>query len=226
MTKTGKYLILGITFWLYHFTLPAQQGRIDSLEKILRNTKADTVRLHLYINLCYACDIKDNLKYAEPAVELSDRLLLQTRNYKERKSILIQKAVAYKCIAAFYSKQADTSKAPIYYSKVLEIYKEIYKGEEYIFPLMEMSNYYRELYNFPGAIEMIRQGLDIAKTLNDKKKIVSCLSFMAGLYEEQGELPQALSNFEKCSSVYKELKDTLGLANDLVKMAECYGKFS
>ena len=53
---------------------------MDSLNLALKNAKHDTTRLSLYFKLCEVCEVSDNLKYAEPALKLVDKLLMKNKN--------------------------------------------------------------------------------------------------------------------------------------------------
>ena len=70
----------------------AQKNVADSLVRVLNNATTDTARLRIYTALFDACDVNDNLKYGQPAIELADNLLAQITNEKERKILLKEKA--------------------------------------------------------------------------------------------------------------------------------------
>ena len=63
----------------------SQKRAVDSLEVLLKTAKQDTTRIKIYLALCEICDIKDKLKYAEPAILLSDKLLIQAKDKIQNK---------------------------------------------------------------------------------------------------------------------------------------------
>jgi hypothetical protein len=66
---------------LFGATLKAQE---DSLLAVLKNTRNDTNRVKLLCQLSELCEEKDILKYAEPALALSEKLNFKKgikRNY-------------------------------------------------------------------------------------------------------------------------------------------------
>ncbi len=88
MTKTIKYFFIALTLCFCQFISLGQQNKIDSLNKLLQNAKYDTTRLRLYMALGDVCEYNDNLKYAQPAVELADKLISQIKDDKQKKIIL------------------------------------------------------------------------------------------------------------------------------------------
>src|SRR5687767_6384188 len=75
---------------------------IDSLQLALKNSKQDTSRLYLLVQLSEVCELNDILNYTKPAVELADKLL-QDRSYSSISAkILNLKAGALNNIGFFY----------------------------------------------------------------------------------------------------------------------------
>ena len=81
----------------------AGKNVMDSLKVELQKSNEDTSRLRIYLELGAACDRKDYLLYAEPALQLADKLLLQTLPDSTKKMIRKQKAGAYWLAALYYS---------------------------------------------------------------------------------------------------------------------------
>jgi tetratricopeptide (TPR) repeat protein len=172
LTATIKFLILGIAICLSHLNLLAQQRSVDSLENILKKINEDTSKLRLYLKLCNACEVKDNLKYAEPALKLADKILTQAIPEKEKKSILKQKAEAYRFIAFFYEDRiSDNSEAISTYLKMLSVYEEINDEEGIISTIIAISNCYSQQGNMMIAMEYLQKALSLAQKLNNKKAL-------------------------------------------------------
>jgi class 3 adenylate cyclase len=187
-----------------------QNKKMDSLKLELQNAKQDTKRLRLYSYLCEECEEKDILKYADSAVILADKLISQTTNDKERKSLLNKKANAFGCIQIFYQTTNDTNKVLEYVQKALSIYQELKDTAAIIERIIDFSRIYSNIGNFPKAIEYCQKGLSYAKEMNYKKGIVVCLSQMSSMYGMQGDYLQALDNLKNILAIDYELKDTIG----------------
>ena len=208
-----------MTLCFTHLTLLAQQSEVDSLENILKSTNQDTTRLNLYISLCNACDTKDNLKYAEPAVALADKLLEEVTNEKEKKNILKKKADAFYFMSIFYEEQRDTFKLSEYrkkrlaeHKKILSICQEINDKEGIIESIEQIVDCYDSEGNIPMELESLQKGLLISQKLNYKKGIADCLFGLGDIYYSHDELFQALANYQKVLSIYAALKDTFKVA--------------
>lgn len=205
----------------------SQDKSIDSLKAELKKAAQDTTRLKLYIELGTACERKDNLLYAEPALELADKLLSETFPESAKKMIREQKAGAYSLMALYYSEgtQIDLKKEKGYFEKMINLFREAKDTVNTIDIIRGLSQYYLSKGNFPLAMEYIQKGIFISKEMHYKKGISLCLFSMADMYRDQGENTQALENYENALSILKEIKDTtIDLSNLLAGMAGFYYK--
>jgi len=142
----------------------SQSRIIDSLKMELQNAKDDTTRLNIYLKLGEVCEKKDNLLYAEPALNLCDKILSDKLNKTDRDKILEKENRAYNLIVAYYSNNTGTQ-----WNKVLDYMqarltppkKQVTKREQ-----LKHCWKYRDCI----VTEMILQGF-----LKTCKKVCSCL---------------------------------------------------
>ncbi|MEP7170613.1 MAG: tetratricopeptide repeat protein, partial [Bacteroidota bacterium] len=219
-----KILALLVILNLFQHPICSQNKKIDSLLTELQKARYDTTRFRLYLALLEECDVKDNLKYAEPAVKLADKLLTQSTNEKERRNILGKKADAIHSIRVFYQDKNDTAKFLEYQQKLLSINQQAKDTENIIGAIRTFSNFYISIGNFPKAIEYGQKGLSVSMDLKYKKGIAGCLLEIGNMYRDQGEPAQALENYQQSLSILYEIKDTSYLVNALNSMGVLYGQ--
>lgn len=65
-----------------------QKEKVDSLNRKLIEEKDKSRKVDLLIKLCEYCEINDNLKYADPALDLIKELKTSTRDSAMLKSLL------------------------------------------------------------------------------------------------------------------------------------------
>ncbi|MES2681409.1 MAG: tetratricopeptide repeat protein [Bacteroidota bacterium] len=217
-----KFYFLALAFIFCPFISFGQQKEVDSLEKLLKVAKPDTTRLNLYLALCYACNIKDNLKYSEPAIALADQLLQNTGDEVFRKKILKQKATAYGISRFFYEQQGEEKKALDYRKKQLTIALNIKDTIEIVNNLYALCSYYKATGNFPKALEVLQKGLSLSEAMNYKKGIAGFIGQMGGMYRDQGDTLQAIENYQKSLAILIELNDTLSIASSLIRTGNLY----
>ncbi len=218
---TIKYYLIGLSFCLCSLSFFGQQRKIDSLQNLLQAAKEDTARIRLYLSLAEVCDIKDNLKYAEPALQLTDKILAKAGNSKERRLLLKQKAKIYNLIAIFYSDKSDTSIVGVEL-KELSIYEEIKDTANIVNSLGFLSAYYSTSGNIPKALNFCQKALSAAEKYNYKRGIAACYGRMGNIYKEQNDYTTALQYFKKRLDLLYQLKDTAQLIFALPQTGRLY----
>lgn len=124
LTRTIKYLLLGMTFFFCHLTLLAQNKNIDSILANLATEKTDTNKVNQlndlsseYLNIR---EYESALKYGNKALALASSLLIENKR-GWAKGI----SRAYGKIGISYYYQANFSAALKNYFAALKIMKEI-----------------------------------------------------------------------------------------------------
>ncbi|MGP8214420.1 MAG: tetratricopeptide repeat protein [Bacteroidia bacterium] len=208
-----------------------QNHKMDSLLNALNSAKEDTTRLRIYTELCYACDINDNLKFGEQTVAFADKLLSQITDDIERKSILKQKAEALNIIAVYYegSNNNEVKQDPIqkikmleYLDKSLKIYEKIddKQGSAQIF--FNMAEIFFDKGLISKALEYQLKSLALHQEIGSKKGIASNFFGIAGIYDSQGNYTKALEYGFKAITAFEEEKDTHLIARSLFRLGGIY----
>jgi serine phosphatase RsbU (regulator of sigma subunit) len=213
-------LILILLSNLFQHRCFGQNGTMDSLKIELRNAKEDTTRLNLFIALCNACNIEDNLKYGDAAVKLADKLILQSKNNKEKMSFLKLKAKAFRYFVVFYQDKKDTNGCFKYEYKRLSIFKEINDTANIINSITKISYFYHSVGNIPKEIESIQKGIELSAKMGYKNGLAVCTAQLAQLYDRQGYYKLALEKYKECLSISTALKDTSFMVYYLIKIGD------
>ena len=85
-----KKIFLAVLLMSLQYLCFPQNRIVDSLKTELANAKADTTKLKIYLSLGEACERKDNLLYAEPALKLVDKLFLKQHTEEESQKLFDQ----------------------------------------------------------------------------------------------------------------------------------------
>jgi len=118
-------------FFLFMISLQLQgvskNKQIDSLLSSLGKSGPDTVKLITYKKILDVCELNDNPRFAQQAVNFADTLMKQTTDSTRIKIYLKYKATYLQYFSYYYSgkKNPDNAKAIAYYQKMLTIEKQI-----------------------------------------------------------------------------------------------------
>lgn len=223
-----KTFILFLSCILIHSpSFSDNSSTVDSLLKVLGKTKEDTTRLRTYINLCKACDTKDNLLYAEPALKLANKLLSQTIDLKSKKNIANQKAALYVYFKTFYYEYRQNSEFILSFCKELLLnYQSLNDTIGIITTKLQISFYYLERYDAPKAMEYCQQALLLSEKIRYVKGMAKCLAAKSRLFKEQGNFQEALVVIEQALNKFYELKDTEREAYTTKEKGVIYGELN
>jgi serine phosphatase RsbU (regulator of sigma subunit)/predicted negative regulator of RcsB-dependent stress response len=221
-----KYVVL-IVYMAYMVNpCVAQNRKVDSLQNIFNKTTQDTARLRVYIQLGFACDVTDNLKYSEPAIQLADKILTTITDTAEQKKILRFKIRAIHISWTYYTQdKSDTANLFACTRRITAIYKQMNDTLGVTFSLLQMANDYKTIGDYPKAMEYCQEGLALAQSKQYKKYVSSSFYTLGDLYAEQGDTVQAFENYQNGLSILYQLKDTNAAAYNLISMGMMYGKF-
>ena len=217
-------------FFLFFFLAFTQifcfsQNRImASLKTELQNAKHDTTRLRLLLALGDSCERKNNMLYAEPAVELADNLLSQKIDEKQREKILVQKSDAYNLIIAYYTKNNNTD-----WNKVIEFIQERLAGYEKKGnkkrigeALFDIANIYFIKNDTAGFLEYTKKSLAVFFEIKDTVFIVNGYWGLTQYYLSIGNFQQALKSIQLAIEISKEMNYKKGEALSLAQLGDMY----
>ena len=210
------FLVQGIGF--------AQNKKMDSLNVELKKANKDTTRLRIYLALCDECEVNDNPIYAEPAINIIDKLLSNLKEEKVRISYLKKKATAYQFLIDYYNDKDDMKKLFNTYQKVTEIMMMANDTVAIQKLTIKLSLDFTLKGNTPADLKVLEKGLAITSKLNYKKGIANIIGAMGKMYFDNGDTTQAIINYEKAFKLSEEINYREYLANLTVAMGEFYGK--
>ena len=183
-----------------------QNKKMDSLQNLLNIAKDDTTRLKLYLALSYECNTKDNLKYAEPALQLADKLLSNTIQESFKKNIIKRKTFAYRFIGEYYSETGNVQKALDIFQKSLMLSREVNFKEGIGVALYKIGLIYQDQDYKVQALENFLKGLPIFYELKDTSSITNALMIIGKLYGDLHNVHKSLEYFKKALAIYEVSK--------------------
>lgn len=194
----------------------AQNRSIDSLNLALNAAKNDSVRLRLYLTLSAECDIKDNLRYGEPALDLANKLISQTKDPVQRKKYINQKISAYNFISVFYERtERSGSKNQLnILENILETCKEANDTVGITNSLISFANYYYRDGNIIKQLEVLQNGLTVWQKANYKIGMAKFIAQIGLLYANQGDTANAINYLEKGIELEKEIGDETRISSN------------
>lgn len=217
-----KYFQTGLILCFLQFNLNGQQSKIDSLEQLLLKETNDTVRLNIYKELGDICDINDNLKYAQPIIQIADKHINQSSSEEGKRGFLYAKANAYKLIDYYYSVKGDLENGLESCEKQNAIYRELNDTSEVVESYLNLA----QKYSYSGikskALEYIQTALLFSREMDFKKGIAISQSQLGSMYLNQGDTVQALDNFNKSLKLCIEIEKPLEAAKILNKIGTVY----
>jgi len=198
--------------------------KMDSLKMELKKAKSDTAKLRIYEALCNECDVKNNLLYALPEIEICDKLLKQYASGNIRNLILKKKAIAYECCFYYYNNEKGrfSNEAQEYLKKELEIYTEIKDDEGIKNTMVNLSIYYSNSGNLFKSLEILKEGYVLMQKHNYRRGEARFIKELATLYARVGDTTQALTYLKKGNILEKEINDTTRISQRLVILGQFY----
>ena len=216
MTRTIKYLFLGLTLIGFQPISFAQQRTIDSLELVLTKAKSDTSKLsiltHLYSTSISNSDYDKTLAYAKNGFSLSTK----TGN---------KKAIAEWLYNIAYTNHYF-SKYPIaldYYIRALNVNEEIGDKKASAKCLAGIGIINSVMGEKAKALEKYNEALSLYTQIRDTSGIVAMENNIAGYYYMNGEKEKAIERFKSVLTIIDESKKYVGYrATILSNMAGIY----
>ena len=212
--KKLKFIL--IVLFTLQYSFAQSQHKVESLKIELQKAKHDTTRLRLYLALGDACDIEDNLLYAEPALRLCDKLLSQTSNDSIRKKILSQRAIAYGLINYYYSETSKTDSL----KKVLSTQKE---DTNKVNTLNYTSNFRYNSGDYVNAMKYAEEAKLLSEKINFKKGEGNAFIAIGHIYRQHKNNKDALNNYFIALKLHQESNDKEAIATTYKFISVSYG---
>lgn len=217
-----KLLLLFITsvFALKQSAAQLQgQQRIDSLLRQLPQTKEDTNKVKLLIDLShsfYSINPDEGLNYGNRALALAEKL-----DWKKGT------ANACRTIAGNYGYgKSEYPKALEYDTKALEAFRETGDKTGTARILGDMGVLYWYQSNYPEALKNYFDALRINEELGNKADMAATLCNIGIVYNSQRDYQKALEYIAKANKIDESLGNKSGIAANLGDIGELYHNLS
>ncbi|MBA2610511.1 MAG: tetratricopeptide repeat protein [Bacteroidetes bacterium] len=227
--------ILLYLFVLVSSLCSAQEADIERLKLHLKNSKQDTTRLVLLLQLSEICKTSEIISYAEPAIKLADELLAKTSGTTTT-YLLKKKAIAINNVAYQYTNLGNISKGLAYYDKGLKIQQQINDKYGMARSFNDIGYIYNEQGDLNNALIYYTKALKIREAINDTQGVAQSFINIGTNYLDQNNKAKALECFLKSLKLHETIGDKLGIAhslnnlgliykkNDRAKALDCYTK--
>jgi len=220
-----RKIILLVSMWLFSYACFSQNKIVDSLNVLLKNASADTTKLRIYMALIEACEKKENLVYAEPALNLVDKLLSKTHSEKVRENLFNEEQNLLYSVVAYHTNNDTTNwtKVEAYNEarlKNIEKTGNQKRTAEFLFHIAAISldgkkdsaMYFTSMY----------KSLAIFKEIKDSAYIVYCYRFLSSFYKSAGNFTKAFESVQSAITISRKLNYSKGVATGLTALADLY----
>lgn len=215
--------ILLFLFLLFLFeSISAQKRQIDSLLKLSSNAVHDTIKLRLIEEICVLCETKDNLKYGNAGLDLTNRLLSSVNDLKFRKQLLKHKVDFIQIISVYYEDKKDYDNRIKNNQLLYPIYKELNDTGKIEETYAEIAHLLLESGNTTSAFDSLILKLKYYETKNINRFIAFYQLQIADSYNWVNNPNKALEYYIKSLKTYTILKRKNRIAHIYLKMAEQY----
>ena len=191
----------------------AQNAKIDSLKKLLVQSKADTNRVNLYYQVCKAyfrVSSDSSIKIAQQSLALAQKL-----NYKKGM------ADAYNGIGVSYYFKGNYPKAIENYQKAMDIHtlanNELGLSQIY----NNLGIIYKRQGDYPNALKYYHKSLKLQEKLKNQRMIALLTNNLGTVYLQLADYPQSLQYFQKALVLKEKLnmrKGSLALTHNNISV--------
>ncbi|MBL7918712.1 MAG: tetratricopeptide repeat protein [Bacteroidia bacterium] len=218
-----SFILCHLSFILLSQNISDEQSQtFDSLKLILKTTKSDTIKLNTLVQLSDVCKTPDILNYAQPAIELADKILKENNALILPSNILIKKAAALNNIGYYNNSEGKPDKALEYYEKSLHVYEQSGNTEGVAGALNNLGLTCKKKGKVTEALQYYNRSLKLFEETRDKKSAATCLTNIGSIYHELGDIPHALNCYNKSLKLNEEINNKLGMATTLNNIAAIY----
>lgn len=224
MKDTLKYLVV----LLLHCGIitsfsNAQDAYRDSIERILKNELADTLRARLYIDLAeYILEEQGWVPYNRKALNLANEAL-KTAKGKERKFYLRIKANATGNLGYYFDDHGDLNKSLGYYFESMELYDQANDQAGKASILGNLGIIYTDQGNYEEALDYLEQALEVKLKYAPKDVAKNYLN-LGVVYEQTGDNEKALEFYKKGYEAAVSVNNNIDISTALNNIGSWYHK--
>jgi tetratricopeptide (TPR) repeat protein len=214
-----KFRILSFCLILFigiaHYSLFAQNSKIDSLQAVLKTEKDDTSKAITLNNLSRELYHKGESVQADSAAHRAVALSIAL-NFKPGA------AMAYEIMGHIYDAQGKSTNAIKYYSLSLDFYNDIGNKKQAAKVSGNIGYVYYEQGKYPQALTIQLQTLKIVSEIGDTDGMGYAYNDIGDIYYAQGNFTEALKNQSEALKMYQETKNKRGMVNTYGDMGILY----
>jgi tetratricopeptide (TPR) repeat protein len=214
MLQPKKILLLcSIIFICCGKALFAQDGKVDSLESVLKSVAQDSNKVNTLNLLAWEMainvgDYEKTLTYCNEAITVADAV-----DFKKGK------AKAYNIIGVAYMFQGDYPKAIENYESSLKVKEEIGDKKGIAGSYSNIGLVYMYQGEYAKALKNFNSSKKMEEELADTAGIAGSYNNIGIIYEDLGNYPEALNNYLASVRLKQQIGDQKGMANTLSNIA-------
>ena len=181
----------------------AQSPKMDSLNRSLRETTNDSLRLSTLRLLCEECPISENLIYGTMGVQFCDELLKKGAKTVSLRKIRKGKAFFYRIGALYYQEIKKLSEANQDYAMAIPEYEAIgdTSGKESV--LSAMARNYIRGGEVGRGFDSLGSRLRYYEIRGNNKFMAEYLYEIGRVYRSAENHKKALEYFKRCRDLYR-----------------------
>ena len=184
--------LLAIFFFHFGFT---QQSEIDSLNQLLRQSKEDTNKVHLYwnagVSIIYQAPL-EAIPYFKNGTALASRLGFVAGMEKCQNATSLS-----------FSLNAQYDSALIYINYAIPNAVKVGNPKRLALAYLNRADAHANLQNFSAALKDCDTAMVYAEKIGNKDGLGRIYAVTSDIYESLKQYPQALANIEKSLSYFK-----------------------
>ncbi|MES2761199.1 MAG: SpoIIE family protein phosphatase [Bacteroidota bacterium] len=197
---------------------------MDSLNIELSKVKTDTGKITVLLKLCNACDIKENLKYANPIIDLTDKLLQTAKDSIYKEDLLQSRQRAVNTIIYYYItiEGRQSQKITEVYNKHVSICKKYNYTKGIADALFSMADIYNSLGEPIEKLNCLKEGYALMQQMKDKKAEARFIMQLSFFYAQFGDTAQALNYAKKSEELELQIADSSRISRGYVLRGAFY----
>lgn len=208
-----------------------ENSRMDSLQKLLKNTPPDTTRLILLNQLSAELTNQGNyniaIEYSKEGIASGLKLLFEKNKTNE---IQIKKALAtsYNILGNILNRKGNYPEALKNYFSSMKLREEINDQKGIAASYNNIGFVYSKQKDFEDALKNYSASVKIKKQLGDKKGLAGSYNNIGIIYLEQNNPDKAMESYRAALDIYFELNEKKGIAASFNNIGIVYknlGKF-
>ena len=202
----------------------AQHGDVDSLQKLLKNAKADSVKIRLREEIGEAAQIL-RISYWDSVIT-DCKKLAQKSSGSDEKAVnafyvkLIGKSLNN--IGYIYKNYDDLEKSLDYYERAMKIFEGL-KDKKWIALVSNNIGFMYGNHNqVLKALECYHRSFALQTEINERSGSATTLNNIGLIYYNRGDIPKALEYWHKSLKIQEEIQNKRGTATSLNNIGFVY----